>query len=498
MPRAAGSLLKVGMLIDDHIAGTYGEKFFEEVFRESNAAYISECCEGNLSDDLRANGIRALLVLGRGAIDIQIFKKAGIDVNAVVELPANILGRPEHARALILSYLEALRHLWPIYSGHGPARVPRDGTVVPVLNGRVRVEKESRWTAANCPRGIVKVTDQGPIVDSPDDCEGCGYCSGTSMLGYLEMPNFTTEYFVAFLNALVRHAPREPGVILFTCKRALPGLEPTIAGVEIYPLLTPCIASVSDSFLVASLAAGFHPFVLCPDGGCRLRELALRRVDGMLRGFPGAGIEFPSFGNLAELKAYMQGAATTYVATGRRVVPEEVVTSRSRRRALFAWAAEAMEPFLDLDDEVQGVFLPRVDADKCVMCGNCAKVCPTRAFHMVRVNDELVLRENAAYCIGCGLCVRICPERAITLKKYAKAKDLHYIDVKRDRLLRCQICGAPVEPESMIRRINWLLEKSGHPAQYTVLCEKCRSMPDAGRSKLKDSAATDHHTAANL
>jgi hypothetical protein len=55
---------------------------------------------------------------------------------------------------------------------------------------------------------------------------------------------------------------------------------------------------------------------------------------------------------------------------------------------------------------------PRVDAEKCVACGDCTEHCSQGALAVV--DESAVLDE--AKCIGCGECILICPNGAITIQ----------------------------------------------------------------------------------
>lgn len=48
------------------------------------------------------------------------------------------------------------------------------------------------------------------------------------------------------------------------------------------------------------------------------------------------------------------------------------------------------------------------------VCGDCIRVCPTRALTMERdaEGEPVLLRLDLGACIGCGLCVEACPEGA--------------------------------------------------------------------------------------
>ena len=57
-------------------------------------------------------------------------------------------------------------------------------------------------------------------------------------------------------------------------------------------------------------------------------------------------------------------------------------------------------------------YIPEVDADKCVGCGECVEVCPTDVYEL---QDEKSVVVNEAECVGCESCVEVCEEGAITV-----------------------------------------------------------------------------------
>lgn len=56
------------------------------------------------------------------------------------------------------------------------------------------------------------------------------------------------------------------------------------------------------------------------------------------------------------------------------------------------------------------IFLAMVDQDKCISCGLCQEICPTKAISMAEV-----VRIDPLLCKGCGLCANKCPQGAISL-----------------------------------------------------------------------------------
>lgn len=57
---------------------------------------------------------------------------------------------------------------------------------------------------------------------------------------------------------------------------------------------------------------------------------------------------------------------------------------------------------------------PVVDREKCISCGLCEKICPTKA---ISYDEEKKPHFNLGRCIYCGECADICPVKAITMTK---------------------------------------------------------------------------------
>ena len=57
-------------------------------------------------------------------------------------------------------------------------------------------------------------------------------------------------------------------------------------------------------------------------------------------------------------------------------------------------------------------FLPQIDADKCLGCELCVKLCPKQALAM---RDNVAVVANPKACDYIGACQEICPTEAISL-----------------------------------------------------------------------------------
>lgn len=53
----------------------------------------------------------------------------------------------------------------------------------------------------------------------------------------------------------------------------------------------------------------------------------------------------------------------------------------------------------------------RLDRDRCRLCGQCARRCPSRCLQVDR--PAAMWRWDPFACVYCGQCVAICPERAL-------------------------------------------------------------------------------------
>lgn len=57
-------------------------------------------------------------------------------------------------------------------------------------------------------------------------------------------------------------------------------------------------------------------------------------------------------------------------------------------------------------------YVPEVDQEKCVGCGECVEVCPVDVYELQNEKSVVV---NEDECLGCESCLEVCEEGAITL-----------------------------------------------------------------------------------
>ena len=195
--------------------------------------------------------------------------------------------------------------------------------------------------------------------------------------GYEEFYARAREQNVKFVRGLAAQViPSNRGLIVKA--------EDTIAGVpieenfDLVVLSTAIIPRPDTEELAKNL--GLHTG---PDGFLLERHYKLNPVDS-----PRAGV-------------YMSGCVL-----GPKDVRETVLESMATgsKAATFIGQGE-----LEASPEI-----PKIDLDKCNLCGECIPVCPTNALAII----DSEIKVNAISCINCGACIHACPMGAIDLNNF--------------------------------------------------------------------------------
>jgi heterodisulfide reductase subunit A-like polyferredoxin len=111
-----------------------------------------------------------------------------------------------------------------------------------------------------------------------------------------------------------------------------------------------------------------------------------------------------------------------------KLLQESIVQARA--------AAVRAANILSRDTLTVGGLVAEVDAQKCVACLTCVRVC---SFGAVHINDEKegaggiagAAEVESSLCQGCGLCMSACPACAIQLHHYTE----NQMDAKLDALI---------------------------------------------------------------
>lgn len=92
-----------------------------------------------------------------------------------------------------------------------------------------------------------------------------------------------------------------------------------------------------------------------------------------------------------------------------------VTNSKRKRRTLIERRRLMMTTLQDHPELAKNILLykPVVDPEKCTLCGECEKVCPTRT---VEVTEDGRWHMDEAYCVQCDACAAVCPAGALTFE----------------------------------------------------------------------------------
>ncbi|MGB9823430.1 4Fe-4S dicluster domain-containing protein [Thermodesulfovibrio sp.] len=119
-----------------------------------------------------------------------------------------------------------------------------------------------------------------------------------------------------------------------------------------------------------------------------------------------------------------------------------------------------------------------VDSNKCIGCGSCVRICPSRLITIEDYEDVRIVKFSAGRCIYCGRCANVCPAKAIRItNEYELAtdnkKDLEI--VIKIKMVKCLICGKPFISLNMLnKQIDRLQDKSEEQINKLKICPECK------------------------
>lgn len=123
---------------------------------------------------------------------------------------------------------------------------------------------------------------------------------------------------------------------------------------------------------------------------------------------------------------------------------------------------------------------PRVEADNCILCGLCVRVCQTLITGAISMTNRGIEKKVSTpfdkpsqLCIGCLSCAQVCPTGAISYKDEGLTREIWG---KKFKLVRCIDCGVPTKTEE---HISWLSDKTNITKQELAICDRCKAKKTA-------------------
>ncbi len=109
---------------------------------------------------------------------------------------------------------------------------------------------------------------------------------------------------------------------------------------------------------------------------------------------------------------------------------------------------------------------PRYDEEKCIGCGACAEVCPSKCIDVTDITEggrpRRRLTQHMDACIQCGQCERYCTTREGIKQTaewdYAGFAPEDFEETAEKDLLLCESCGCVLAPADQIR---WIARRLG-------------------------------------
>jgi len=280
----------------------------------------------------------------------------------------------------------------------------------------------------SCPAGVLS-GGQWSIALETDGCVGCGLCAAACPTGALMVEGCTPYPLDASGEQVV-----------LQCRRV------AAADRDLNAVTVPCLGGLTTPDLLDFLAETEATVVFadhgwcanCPVGRCdapwqpaldetrallgmidpRLadslaverKELPISRAEPIM-----AALRPDKQVGRRDFLRRMVGAVEPRdpLAESRRVVfGRGLVSPLKRERILDRIGALAA----DLEQTIPASLMPAIKiADGCDFNGLCAAVCPTGALRRNENNGTISLKFDATECIACGECQRVCPSKALSL-----------------------------------------------------------------------------------
>jgi heterodisulfide reductase subunit A len=123
---------------------------------------------------------------------------------------------------------------------------------------------------------------------------------------------------------------------------------------------------------------------------------------------------------LRPVETVIDGVCIAGTAQGPKNLAESVASSLA---AVARTGALLKKGYVNLEPLVA-----KIDTDKCLWCGECAKACPYGAIERIVCGDKEVAMALESSCKGEGACVPICPHDAIVIEGYRDDQIVAMID----------------------------------------------------------------------
>lgn len=289
-----------------------------------------------------------------------------------------------------------------------------------------------------CPKAAWLLDDEALRLDQTA-CDGCGLCVPACPQGAIsrsqDLP-FNPRI------SLINHPPQT--TVFLACEKA---------GLADADDLLPCVHAVGLTDLlqllrrgVAQLNVATGDCDLCSRGKAPRLQQCLEPLNRSLAHSGQAGIRMTlcSAASWQRQRADSTQEADSGAPLSRRGFLRRFSYTGLQEGLKLAGLSDEMAPafrppgqLLPTDNgATRWPFVPQLDAQRCVGCDACARLCPQQA--IILTTDPPAYAIEARRCNGCAICVDVCERRAVALVRWQPQQQqtlpLHSH--------RCRACGA--------------------------------------------------------
>lgn len=295
--------------------------------------------------------------------------------------------------------------------------------------------------AAACPQRALHVSEEG-LGFLEENCDGCGLCE----------PSCPQAAITVLTDPGIRDTDTGPALFV--------GCEVTDTGPG-------CAHRIGLRALAEAWRKGARQLILakapcntCPRRDAATLEAGCDKLNALLASRyaePMRSLHLQP----AEWSAALQGAKLPAAGLSRRQLFRRLTTPAQHHPA----EDPSQFPLPDTGDRCLYAVTPVIDADTCVACDACVRVCPHKA--LVDTQEAYVVRPER--CVGCGLCVDACDSHAVAIHPMAPSPPGLKLEQRK-----CAACGAPFRlPRSQARNAQLcrICEQANHTQRLFQVLE---------------------------
>ncbi|MBI4331939.1 MAG: 4Fe-4S binding protein [Chloroflexi bacterium] len=350
-----------------------------------------------------------------------------------------------------------------------------------------------RLCLSSCPSGSIK-GESGTVTVEKAGCDGCGACVPACPWGAIHFPPFTPDIAEERMAHLASDKPDglSPRILLVHCR----GSESILnrmgaAGIRypasVIPYYLPCLATLSPFLVLRAFQLGAEGVAVLPCQNECLHGLELvkmRRALGFVhRLMPHLGLGRERLlrvldGDLPSVGDQLTKMAEEIQKLGPRPMPgtrDGHPASPFSPLVLAGLVEKSGNSFVIEGNDVP-FGLVDINSELCTVCRLCTSVCRSGALAFERSGTELGLMFRHSQCYACGECVRVCPTRALHVKRALKGSLVGLsLLLLRVGVVSCPDCGGEVAPAPLMKILHQKLQAPEEVIQGALLlCPACR------------------------